>query len=315
MEGRSRAQRPAGRAQGLGPLRQASELRPRRPGRPRVVRGAASPAQGDRGRSGAGGPHLLSRRLALAVHARHPGSGGCRTGERGHGLAAGRRGEAVRRRRGVGRQARRRGPRGVPRVPGVPDRPLPGQGDGAEPARLPFCQHHLRAGLEPELRRQRADHRLGDGDGRRPRRLLRRRWGHPRHGPEPPPPAALPHRDGASELTRPRSASQQARRGPRGRAPVVVGGVREERRCGPVRRLPRREGRCPRFPHAHLRGDAPVHRQLALAGRAVLPALGQGDGREAVRDRHPLQGAAAHALRAAGGPRARAERAGDVRGP
>ncbi len=58
---------------------------------------------------------------------------------------------------------------------GLPHRPLPGQGDRPQPARLPLRQRHLRAALEPPLRRPRADHR-GRGPRRRgPRRSSTRR--------------------------------------------------------------------------------------------------------------------------------------------
>ena len=46
-------------------------------------------------------------------------------------------------------------------------------------------------------------------------------------------------------------------------------------RSGPVRRLPRRTRRPPGLPHRHLRRAPPRHRQLALAGRPLLPALRQ----------------------------------------
>ncbi|MFN8450701.1 MAG: hypothetical protein U0521_19490 [Anaerolineae bacterium] len=39
--------------------------------------------------------------------------------------------------------------------PGLPHRPLSGQGNGSEYPVLPLRQHHLRADLEPELRRSR----------------------------------------------------------------------------------------------------------------------------------------------------------------
>ena len=62
----------------------------------------------------------------------------------------------------------------------------PRQGAGAEPALLPLRQHVPRADLEPQLRRQRADHhgrelrRAGRGQ------LLRGGGRHPRRGAEPP---------------------------------------------------------------------------------------------------------------------------------
>ena len=68
----------------------------------------------------------------------------------------------------------------------LPHRPLPGQGDGPEHPGLPLRQRHLRADLEPPLRRPRADHRGRDRRRRGPRRLLRGGRRPARHGPEPP---------------------------------------------------------------------------------------------------------------------------------
>ena len=55
-------------------------------------------------------------------------------------------------------RAERRRARGLRRAAGLPHRPLPGQGDGAEHPGLPLRQRHLRADLEPALHRPRADH-------------------------------------------------------------------------------------------------------------------------------------------------------------
>ncbi len=54
--------------------------------------------------------------------------------------------------------------KGFSRAADLPHRPLPGQRDGSEHPGAPVRQRHLRADLEPALRRQRADHR-----GREPR--------------------------------------------------------------------------------------------------------------------------------------------------
>src|SRR6266478_6269008 len=48
------------------------------------------------------------------------------------------------------------------RTAGLPYRSLPGQGHGAKPARSPVWQRDFRAALEPELRRPRANHRIGN---------------------------------------------------------------------------------------------------------------------------------------------------------
>ena len=69
---------------------------------------------------------------------------------------------------------------GLPRVGGLPHRSLPRQGAGAEPALLPLQQLAPRADLEPQLRRQRADHHGRELRRRGPRQLLRRDRRHPR---------------------------------------------------------------------------------------------------------------------------------------
>ena len=100
------------------------------------------------------------------------------------------------------RDAQRHHPRGVPAGVGVPHRPLPRQGDGPEHPRDAVRQHDVRADLERQLRRPRADH---DGRGhrhRRPRRLLRRHRRRPRRDPEPPAAADGADRDGGADLLR-----------------------------------------------------------------------------------------------------------------
>ena len=117
-------------------------------------------------------------------------------------VAAGRHREAVRSRPQVGARAQRGGRVRLPAGLGVPDRPLPRQGDGPEPPGAPVREPDVRARLERELRRPRADH---DGRGhrhRRPGRLLRRHRRGPRRHPEPPPAAARPDRHGGAGLVR-----------------------------------------------------------------------------------------------------------------
>ena len=53
-------------------------------------------------------------------------------------------------------------PQALRRAPDLPDRPLPRQGDGAEPDGDPLRQRAVRAALERALRRPRADHRGRD---------------------------------------------------------------------------------------------------------------------------------------------------------
>ena len=58
-----------------------------------------------------------------------------------------------------GARPQRRGHARLRGVAGLPHRPLPGQGHGPQPAGVPLRQRHLRAALEPALRRPCADHR------------------------------------------------------------------------------------------------------------------------------------------------------------
>ena len=93
--------------------------------------------------------------------------------------------EAVRPRPRVGARAQPRGARGLRGAPDLPHRPLPRQGDGPEHDGVPLRQRHLRAAVEPQLHRPRADHRGRGHRHRRPRRLLRGGGRAARHGPEP----------------------------------------------------------------------------------------------------------------------------------
>ena len=61
-----------------------------------------------------------------------------------------------------GARAEHRHPEDARRAPDLPHRPLPRQGDRAEPHGLPLRQQHLRADLEPQLHRPCADHRGGN---------------------------------------------------------------------------------------------------------------------------------------------------------
>ena len=96
--------------------------------------------------------------------------------------------EAVRPRPRVGARAQRARCTASSPSRRLPHRPLPRQGAGAEPPLLPLRQLVPRADLEPQLRRERADH---DGRGLRragARRVLRRGRRDPRRRPEPPAP-------------------------------------------------------------------------------------------------------------------------------
>ena len=98
----------------------------------------------------------------------------------------------------------------LPRGVGVPHRPLPRQGDGAEHPGAALRQRAVRADLEQPLRRPRADHHGRGHRPRRPGRLLRRHRRRPRRHPEPPAPAAGADRDGgAGQLPAPRGAGRE----------------------------------------------------------------------------------------------------------
>ncbi len=165
------------------------------------------------------------------------------------GVAGGGR-EAVRPRRGVGRRAQRRAPPGVPRGGDLPDRPLPRQGVGGEPAGLPVRQLDARTAVEPQLHLQRAG---DDGRGLRrrdPGPVLR--VGRCAAGRVPEPPAAgdRPPGDGAAGVggreravrrEDPAVAPDPGHRPGQGRAGPVPGLRRRDRgRCGQRRRDVRR---------------------------------------------------------------------------
>ncbi len=60
----------------------------------------------------------------------------------------------------------------IGREPDLPDRPFPGQGNGAKHHGVPVCQWPVRADLEPGPHRPRADHRRRGGRRRASRALL-----------------------------------------------------------------------------------------------------------------------------------------------
>ena len=170
------------------------------------------------------------------------------------------------------------------RVAGLSHRPLPGQGDRPQHPGLPLRQRHLRAGLEPALHRPRADHR-GRGPRRRgSRRLLRGGRRDARHPPEPRPAAAQRwwpwSRPSPSRPTRcaTRSCGSCVPSTPTGR-PTACGatwsaastppaGSADAQGAGLPRRARGRRGLADR----HLRRPAPRGPELALGGRALLPA-------------------------------------------
>ena len=128
----------------------------------RNVRGALDAIEGKRG--GRAQPDLLFRDAPRRRRADPPWPrrGGADPGRERLG-ARGRR-ETVRPRPRVRPALERGPPQGLPREADLPDRPLPRQGDGPEHLRPALRQRHLRADVEPPLRRPRPD--LGGRVGR-----------------------------------------------------------------------------------------------------------------------------------------------------
>ena len=152
--------------------------------------------------------------------------------EQARRLRPGRHREAVRPRPGIGAGARRRGPPVVLREPDLPDRPLPGQGDGPEHLRVPVRQRDLRARLEQHARRPRPDHGRRVDRRRAPGGVLRGDRRRPRHRPEPPAPGARAGRDGAAGGVRRRPDPRREGEAPAGDAADDA----RELRARPVRR-------------------------------------------------------------------------------
>ena len=135
---------------------------------------------------------------------------------------------------------------GLPAQRDLPDRPLPRQGDRPEHPGDAVRQRDVRAALERQLRRPRADH---DGRGRRhrgPGRLLRRHRRRPRRDPEPPAAADGAGRDGGADVVRRRlAASREAEAARLGAAPPAA---RPHHLARAVRRRLVRRPQGPRVP-------------------------------------------------------------------
>ena len=151
----------------MGAVRPAGELRPGRLHSERRLRGAGRRL----GAIESARVHSDGRLFYLAIPPslrqddRPPGAERCGGPGRPSlypAVGAGDHREAVRPRPGEREGAQPHRPEGVRGAPGLPHRPLPRQGDGAEPAGVPLRQLDLRAGVEPPSHRSRADHRGGD---------------------------------------------------------------------------------------------------------------------------------------------------------
>ena len=212
--------------------------------------------------------------------------------------------------------------RGLPARVGVPHRPLPRQGDRAEHPGDAVRQHDVRADLERQLRRPRADHHGRGHRHRRPGRVLRRHRRRPRRHPEPPAPAAGADRDGGADLVRRREPAHREAEGarPRQAAPAARPGDRPR----PVRRRLGRAGRrcrassrrraSRRLHHRDLRRGQARRGHPPLGRGAVLPAHRQAARPPGHRGRDGVQARAAPAVHRDRHRGARAERAG-VPGP
>ena len=167
---------------------------------------------------------------------------------------------------GVGPRAQRVPAPGLPRGAGLPHRPLPREGVGREPARVPLRQLAARAGLEPQLHHERADH---DGRGASASRA-----------------AASSTRRSARSATSCRTTccrsspcwrwSRRSRPTPtrcatrrRGCSARSARSTRADVGAGPVPRLRRRGGRRAGLRRRDLRRHALRDRLVALGGRAV----------------------------------------------
>ena len=169
-------------------------------------------------------------------------------------------------------------PVGLRRGPGLPHRPLPGQGDRPEHDGVPVLQRALRAGVEPELRRPRPDHGRRGPRHRLARRLLRQRGrpARPRAEPHAPalchiamePPVALHRRRG------PQREGQGPPRDPRRRRPTTVGEIAVR---APVHRRHRRRRGGPGLPRgggrpAPTRPPRPTRRCASRSRTGAGPA-------------------------------------------
>ena len=134
----------------------------------------------------------------------------------GRRIVAGGPGEADRPGPGLGARHQRRGRSGLRRIPDLPHRSLPGQGKRAEPARHPVRQHLPGTAVELQLDRPRPDHRVGVTGCGHPRRVLRQLRRAARHGAEPSAAGAVPGRDGATHLRRPRNRPRRETQSPAG---------------------------------------------------------------------------------------------------
>ena len=172
-------------------------------------------------------------------------------------------------------------------VPGLPHRPLPGQGDRPEHHGVPLRQHDVRAGLESQLHRPRADHGGRGHRDRDPRRLLRRSGRAARPRAEPHDAAAGQRVHGAADRVRRRPGARREGQGPRGDPAADDRRGAEDGRARAVRRralggrggpgLSRGGRRAARLQDRDLRRAAPRGRATG-AGRACPSTCARASG-------------------------------------
>ena len=172
------------------------------------------------------------------------------------------------------RRAQRPAARGVRRGADLPHRPLPREGGRPEHPRVPLRQRPLRADLAPEQHLPHRDRRPRDPRPHPARRLLRGHRRLPRHGGHAPVPDPRVHGHGAADLARTGGDQPGEEQG----LPLDAADPADGRRARAVHRLPRRARRRPGLGDRDLRRAQVLRRQLAVGGRAVLPAHRQADG-------------------------------------
>ena len=193
---------------------------------------------------------------------------------------------------------------GLRRVPDLPDRPLPRQGERPEPPRHPLRQHLPRAAVELALGRPRPDHRCRVGRASATAAATTTASGALRDmvqnhllqllclvAMEPPTYVGRETvRDEKLKVLQALQADDAGRRRPRHRArPVRRRAWSTGSRC---RRTPRTSGTTAAAPRPSWRmRDRGA--ELALGRGAVLPAHRQADGPPRLGDRGGVQGAAA----------------------
>ena len=211
------------------------------PGRPddseELRRPQGAPRDDREGAGPAGQPALLSRDPALLDRRRReqPRPGGLRLPGRRRPVVARHRGKAVRARSRDGPRAERGAGPGLPRAADLPHRPLPRQGDDAEHPRPEARKRHLRAAVEPPLRRPRADHGGRVHRRREPREVLRGGRRPPRHHPESRSPAPVSRRDGAARRLRPERRARREGEGAEVHPAAVARGDPARQRARTVR--------------------------------------------------------------------------------